>query len=87
MTLQTIETETYTITTTANRQTDRQILHMHVPMQIHITQTHTQKQNKAFGLLLSCHTYPVSSTGAAVHYSATMSHLWQILLVHACVSV
>jgi len=45
------------------------------------THTHTRThKSKAFWLLLSSHPYPMTSTGALVCYSGTVSQCWQILL-------
>ena len=42
--------------------------------------THIQKASLLAAA--ECHAYPVTSTGAPVHYSGTVSQCWQILLGH-----
>ena len=47
------------------------------PQRVHAhtqTHTHTQSKSKAFWLSLSGHAYPVTSTGAPVHYSSTQAN-------------
>ena len=47
----------------------------------HTAHIHTHTHMHAFWLPLSDHAYPVTSTGAHVHYSGNVSQCWQILLV------